>query len=248
MRRPSREERVKQPLLEPLGPPRRIGDAVELAAVQDDCFVLGRWAELAGTEVLALVLQVLESLIQQEVMFQKAEKEGTVPSDEEITAEINKQKTQSGKSADQIEKDMKDAGMTEAAIRDQVKKQIAIQKLVDKITNKIGAPSESEVAAFYNGNKEAFVKKKGVKLGAIIIDPANSGEGDQTVDDQSAQLKMNEISTKLYQQAQAPGVGGPEQGGAGPEPSHEGEHQGTPGDGKKKGGDGEIDADYEVVK
>src|SRR6476469_6881 len=130
-------------------------------------------------------------------MFQKAEKEGTVPSDEEITAEINKQKTQSGKSADQIEKDMKDAGMTEPALRDQVKKQLSIQKLVDKITGKIEAPKDSEIDAFYQGNKDAFVKKKGVKLGAIVVDPSNSGEGDQTTDEQSAVLKANEIIQKL---------------------------------------------------
>ncbi len=54
----------------------------------------------------------------------------------------------------------------------------------------------------------------------------------------------NEVSSKLYQeaaasgaQAGAPGPGEPQ---AGPEAA--------PGDGKKKGGDGEIEADYEVVK
>lgn len=157
----------------------------------------GQESRLSPLELASARLQVLEGLIQQEVMYQKAEKEGTVPTDEEITAEINKQKTQSGKSADQIEKDMKDAGMTEAALRDQVKKQLAIQKLVDKITGKIEAPKDAEIEAFYNGNKDAFVKKRGVKLAAIVVDPSNSGEGDTTVDDQSAMLRVNEIGKKL---------------------------------------------------
>ncbi|MBK8302594.1 MAG: peptidylprolyl isomerase [Chloracidobacterium sp.] len=77
------------------------------------------------------------------------------------------------------------------------KRSIAIQKLVDKITGKIEPPKDSEVEAFYNGNKEAFVKKKGVKLAAIIVDPSNSGEGDQTVDEPSAVLRGNEIIKKL---------------------------------------------------
>jgi len=157
----------------------------------------GQESRLSPLELASARLQVLESLIQQEVMFQKAEKENTVPNDEDITAEINKQKTQSGKSADQIEKDMKDSGMTEAALRDQVKKQIAIQRLVEKITGKIEPPKDAEIEAFYNGNKDAFVKKRGVKLAAIVIDPANNGEGDTTVDDQSAMLKVNEIGKKL---------------------------------------------------
>ena len=157
----------------------------------------GQDSRLSQLELASARLQILESLIQQEVMFQKAEKEGTVPSDEDVNGEINKQKQQSGKSADAIEKEMKDAGMTEAALHDQVRKQLAIQKLVDKITQKIEAPKDAEIDAFYNGNKDAFVKKRGVKLAAIVVDPSNSGEGDTTVDDQSAMLRVNEIGKKL---------------------------------------------------
>jgi molecular chaperone DnaK len=52
----------------------------------------------------------------------------------------------------------------------------------------------------------------------------------------------NEVSSKLYAEAsnQGGGSGGPEEGGAPPSQEQ--------GEGKKKGGDGEIDADYEVVK
>lgn len=157
----------------------------------------GQQSKFSPLELANARLQVLDTLIQQEVMFQKAEKESTVPTDDEVTAEVNKQKTASGKSADQISKEMTDAGLTEAALRDQVKKSLAIQKLVDKITGRIEAPKDSEIEAFYNGNKDAFVKKKGVKLGAIIVDPTNAGEGDQTTDDQSAIIKLNEISQKL---------------------------------------------------
>jgi parvulin-like peptidyl-prolyl isomerase len=157
----------------------------------------GQESKLSPLELAGARLQVLQSLVEQEVMYQKAQKEGTVPTDDEVTAEFNKQKTASGKSADQIAKEMQDAGMTEAAIRDQIKKGLAIQKLVDKVTGKIEPPKDAEIEAFYNGNKDAFVKKKGVKLAAIVIDPSNSGEGDTTVDDQSARLKANDIITKL---------------------------------------------------
>jgi hypothetical protein len=157
----------------------------------------GQESHLSPLELASARLQVLQNLIEQEVMFQKAEKEGTIPTEEEITAAINKEKTQSGKSADQIEKDMRESGMTEAALRDQAKKALAIQKLVDKITGKIEPPKDAEIEAFYNGNKEAFVKKRGVKLAAIVIDPANNGEGDATTDEQSAVLRANEVIKKL---------------------------------------------------
>jgi peptidyl-prolyl cis-trans isomerase SurA len=157
----------------------------------------GQESKLSALELASARLQVLQTLIEQEVMFQKAEKEGTVPSDEEITAEINKQKTQSGKSADQIQKEMQESGLTDAALHDQVKKALAIQKLVDKITGRIEPPKDAEIEAFYNGNKDAFVKKRGVKLAAIVIDPANNGEGDTTVDEQSSVLKANDIIKRL---------------------------------------------------
>lgn len=157
----------------------------------------GQESKLSALELASARLQVLQNIIEQEVMFQKAEKEGTVPTDEEITAEINKQKTQSGKSADQIQKEMQEAGLTDAALREQVKKTLAIQKLVDKITGRIEPPKDAEIEAFYNGNKDAFVKKRGVKLAAIVIDPANNGEGDTTIDEQSSVLRANDIIKRL---------------------------------------------------
>lgn len=157
----------------------------------------GQESKLSPLELAGARLQVLETLIQQEVMYQKAEKESAVPSDEEVTAEVNKRKTQSGKSADQIAKEMKESGLTDAYIRESVKKDLAIQKLIDKITGKIEPPKESEIEAFYYGNKDAFVKRKGVKLAAIVVDPANNGEGDTSTDQQSAVIKANDIIKQL---------------------------------------------------
>lgn len=132
-------------------------------------------------------------------MFQKAEKEATVPNDEEVTAELNKRKTASGLSQEEFEKRMKEAGETDASLRETIKRGLAIQRLTDKITGKIEPPKDSEIDAFYNGNKAAFVKKRGVKLAAIVIDPANTGEGDTTKNDQEAALRGNEIINQLKQ-------------------------------------------------
>lgn len=161
----------------------------------------GQESKLSQLELAQARLQVLESLIQQEVMFQKAEKEGTIPSEDDVTAEFNKRKTASGLSAEQFDAKMKEVGETEASAREAIKKGLAIQRLVDKITGKIEPPKDEEINNFYNGNKEAFVKKRGVKLGAIVIDPAKNFEGDTTVDEQSAVLKGNEIINQLKQGA-----------------------------------------------
>ena len=159
----------------------------------------GQEAKLSPLELAQARLQVLDGLIQQEVMFQKAEKENAVPKDEDVTVELNNQKTSSGMSAEEFDKRLKEAGETEASLREKIKKKLAIEKLIEKVTGKIEPPRDSEIDAFYNGNKEAFVKKRGVKLAAIIIDPTNSGEGDTTTNEQEAALKGNEIINQLRQ-------------------------------------------------
>ena len=157
----------------------------------------GQEGKLSPLELAQARLQVVEGLIQQEVMFQKAEKEGTVPNEGDVTAEFNKRRTASGLSQETFDKQMKEAGVTDASLRDTIKRGLAIQKLTENITNKIEPPKDSEIDAFYTGNPAAFIKKKGVKLAAIVIDPADSGEGDTTKNEQEAVLRANEILGQL---------------------------------------------------
>jgi hypothetical protein len=157
----------------------------------------GQEDKLSQLELTQARLQVLDGLIQNEVLFQKAEKESTVPTDEEVTAEVNKRKTESRLSQEEFDKQMKAAGFDEASFRDSVKRGLATQKLIDKITGKIEPPKDSEIEAFYTGNKEAFVKKRGVKLAAIVVDPTDSGEGDTTRNEAEAALRVKEIQQQL---------------------------------------------------
>lgn len=157
----------------------------------------GQEGNLSPLELAAARLQILQTLIEQEVLFQKAQKEGTVPTDEEVTAEYNKTKTQTGLSAERFEEEMKKAGQTEASAREAIKKQLAIQKLIDKVTGKIEPPKDSEVEAFFNSNKEAFKNKRGAQLAAIVIDPNKVGEGDTTTNEIEAQQKAKELGNLL---------------------------------------------------
>ena len=159
----------------------------------------GQESKLSPLELAGARLQVLQSLIEQEVMFQKAEKEGVLPKDEDVTAEINKQKVESRLSQEEFDRQMTQAGLTEASLREQVKRSMAIKALVDKVTGRIVTPNENEIDAFFKGNPELFVKKRGVRLAAIVVDPTNSGQGDTTTDAGSAQLKMQEVLSKLQQ-------------------------------------------------
>jgi hypothetical protein len=154
-------------------------------------------ATFSPLELASARLSVLQQLIQTEVMFQKAEKEQTVPTDEEVNAEMNKRKTSSGLSADEFERQMAQAGETEQSWRLNVKKEMALQRLQEKIAGRVAAPRDSEIEAFFNGNREQFKNKRGAELGAIVIDPANSGQGDTTTNEAEVNLRLNEIAQRL---------------------------------------------------
>ncbi|HQU91351.1 MAG TPA: SurA N-terminal domain-containing protein [Pyrinomonadaceae bacterium] len=157
----------------------------------------GQEGRLSQLELAGARLQVLQSLVEQEVMYQKAEKEQTLPTDEEVTAEYNKRKTASGLSQEQWDAKMKEVGETEASAKLAIKKGLAIQKLTDKITGKIDAPKDSEIEQFYNSNKAGFKNKRGAQLAAIVIDPKDLGEGDTTKNDIEAQAKARELGARL---------------------------------------------------
>jgi peptidyl-prolyl cis-trans isomerase SurA len=159
----------------------------------------GQESRLSQLELAGARLQVLQGLIEQEVMFQKAEKEGAMPTDEEVSVEYNKRRTATGLSAEQFDEKMKEIGETEASARLSIKKNLAIQKLNDRVTGRIEPPKDNEITQFFNNNPEAFKNKRGAQLAAIVIDPRDSGEGDVTRNDVEAQTKAKEIGMRVMQ-------------------------------------------------
>lgn len=157
----------------------------------------GQESSLSPLELAAARLEILNSLIEQEVMFQRAEKEGHVPSEDEVNSEFNKRKTDSGLSQEEFEKQMKEAGETEVSFKDTIKRGIAVQKLTEKVAAKVAPPSESEIVAFYNVNKDNFKNRRGAQLAAIVIDPTNSGEGDTTRTEVEGAQKAREVGQRV---------------------------------------------------
>ena len=160
----------------------------------------GKQAQLSQLELAQARLQVLGGLIQQEVLFQRAEREKTLPTEDEITAFINQQKLQSGMTDDDLQKNLVSQNMTMESYREVMRKNIAIQKLQEKYNSKITV-SDKEVEDFYNGNRERFVSARGVALAMIMADPAdNSSQGitrNDAKSDAEAKLKIDNINQQL---------------------------------------------------
>lgn len=160
----------------------------------------GKQAQLSQLELAQARLQVLGGLIQREVLFQRADKEKLLPTEDEITAAINQQKQQSGMTDDDFQKNLAAQNLTIESLREEARKDIAIKKLQDKYNSKITV-NDKEVEDFYNGNRERFVSSRGVALGMIVVDPAdNSAQGiaqNDAKSDTEAKLKIDNIYQQL---------------------------------------------------
>jgi parvulin-like peptidyl-prolyl isomerase len=160
----------------------------------------GKQAQLSQLELAQARLQVLGSLIQREVLFQRADHEKLLPTEDEITAIINQQKQQSGMTDDDFQKSLTAQNMTMETLREEARKDIAIKKLQDKYSSRITV-SDKEVEDFYNNNRQQFVSARGVALAVIIVDPVdNSGQGitqNDAKNDTEAKLKIDNIYQQL---------------------------------------------------
>lgn len=160
----------------------------------------GKQSQLSQLELAQARLQVLGSLMQREVLYQRAEREKLLPTEDQITAAINQQKQQSGVTDDEFQKSLREQNMTVEMLREDARKDIAINSLQDKYIAKITI-NDKEVEEFYNGNQNQFVSARGVALAVIIVDPAdNTQQGIMSQNDAKNEAEAKLKVDNLYQQ------------------------------------------------
>ena len=158
----------------------------------------GRQGEMTPLQMGGARLQVLSKLIEEEVLFQRAEKEKFLPTDDELNRAVEEAKK--GQTQEAFDKALKDQSLTVESFRDKIKRQLAINKLQEKYTSGIEI-KDKEVEDAYNANKESFVKKRGAELAMIVVDPKENGGQDDAKSEAEAQIKIKDIATQLQQGA-----------------------------------------------
>src|SRR6185369_10430393 len=131
----------------------------------------GNPAALSQLQLAQARLTVLDSLIQREVLLQRAEREKVLPTEAQIDGAIAQQKEQTGMTQDEFERQLKAQNMSMETLREDARKDLAISALQDKYNAKISI-SDREIEDFYNNNRQNFVNKRGVALSMIMVDPA----------------------------------------------------------------------------
>jgi peptidyl-prolyl cis-trans isomerase SurA len=113
-------------------------------------------------------LEIVRTLIDNEIMLQRAEKASLMATDTDVDGKFNELK--SGYTQEEFQKLLDARKMSAADLRAQIRRDLSVQKLINKeITSQI-AISDSDISAFYAANKEAFnLAEPQVHLAQVVV-------------------------------------------------------------------------------
>lgn len=156
----------------------------------------GQESQLSQIEQAATRIQALDNLITQEALYQQAQKENIVPSEDEIKRFIQSHKVERGLTEEAFANELKKTNQTEEQFREFVKKQLSINKLYEKAQTQLKV-QDREIAEIFNTNPKRFSIQPGVQLSDIVIDPRDNGAKFDAKGDAQAEQRIRDIKTRL---------------------------------------------------
>lgn len=162
-------------------------------------------AQIAGspqkptpTEEEALRLNILDQIIGVQLHVQQAEKLGVVATDDEVESKFNQMKAPY--TQEEFQKRLKDQGLTEADAKQDIRRNLTIEKLLNKeIASKI-IISDADIQAYYNQHKAEFnLIEPRYFMAAISVGvrPPGQPAGDQGQTEAQARQKAQMIYNRL---------------------------------------------------
>ena len=148
-------------------------------------------------------LEVLRSLIDNEIMLQRAEKLGLMATDSDVEAKLTELKAPF--TQEEFQKQLAARKMSLEDLKAQLKRDLSIQKLFNKeITSHI-AISDKDVTGFYNANKSSFsFAEPQVHLAQIVVTPnpdpnVRNLKNDKAQNEDQAKKKIEMIVARVHQ-------------------------------------------------
>jgi len=148
-------------------------------------------------------IEVLGSLIDNEIMFQRAEKASLVATDADVTARLTEMKAPY--TTEEFDKQLKDWGLTLDQLKERIRKDESVKKLFNKeISSKINI-SDADVSSFYNANRGSFnLPEPQVHMAQILVTPhvdtnVRNLKNDKAKNDAEARQKIQALEARLKQ-------------------------------------------------
>ncbi len=150
-----------------------------------------------------LHLEALRALIDNEILLQRAEKEGLLASDSDVDAKLNEVKV--GYTQEEFQKQLDERKMTLADFRTQIRRELSIEKLMNKEIGSRITISDSDVSNFYSANKARFnLAENMVHLARILVTSAavpnlNNLKNSKAQTDIDARNKIQTLDMRVRQ-------------------------------------------------
>ena len=158
-------------------------------------------AEPSQEEALSLKLNVVEQLINNEILLERAKKLNLEASDGEVEDKFTELK--SPFTEEEFQKQLKDRSMGVDDLKRDLRRQLSIQKLLNReVASKISI-SDQDVVDFYNANHNQFnVAEPQYRISQIVITPRKepalrNRKNDDATNEAEAQRKAKMLVDKL---------------------------------------------------
>ena len=126
--------------------------------------------EPSQEEALSLKLNILDELINNEILLERAKKLSLEASDGEVEDKFTEFK--SPYTEDEFQRQMKDRGFTVDDLKRDLRRQLSIQKLINKEVVAKVTITDQDVTDFYNQNRSQFnVAEPQYRIAQIVVTP-----------------------------------------------------------------------------
>jgi peptidyl-prolyl cis-trans isomerase SurA len=157
--------------------------------------------ETSPEEVLSGKLNVVEQLINNEILLERAKKQNLEASDGEVEDKFTELK--SPYTEEEFQKKLKDGGMTVDDLKRDLRRQLSIQKLLNREVAAKITITDQDVADFYSSNRNQFnVAEAQYRISQIVVTPrkdtqVRNRKNDDATNDAEAQRKAKMLQDKL---------------------------------------------------
>ncbi|MCW5977971.1 MAG: peptidylprolyl isomerase [Bryobacteraceae bacterium] len=152
-------------------------------------------------EVAIRKLEIVRSLIDNEIMLQRAEKLNLMAVESDVESKFTE--LRAPYTQEEFEKQLKSRNMTQDDLRAQLRRDLSIQKLFNKeITSHITI-TDQDVADFYNNNKASFnLVEPQIHLAQVLVTPhpdpnVRNLRSDKAQNEEQAKAKISAIEARL---------------------------------------------------
>jgi peptidyl-prolyl cis-trans isomerase SurA len=157
----------------------------------------------SGDQAQIQKLEVLRTLIDNEIMLQRAEKLSLMASDTDVDAKFNELKAPY--TQEEFQKQLDARKMTVEELKAQLRRDLSVQKLFNKeITSQITI-TDKDITDFYTANKGSFnLAEPQIHMAQILVTPTpdpnvRNLKNDKARDEEQARKKIQSIAMRLRQ-------------------------------------------------